>query len=81
MRAFRVATVGVAIFVQTIMLPKIAHASDPDRFFQGPVAAHVSRVIDGDTFEASAAIWLGQAITVRVRIAGIDAPELRAPLR
>ncbi|HEY4942042.1 MAG TPA: thermonuclease family protein [Rhizomicrobium sp.] len=36
------------------------------------------RVIDGDTFEASAAIWLGQQIAVRVRIAGIDAPELRA---
>lgn len=35
-------------------------------------------MIDGDTFEASAAIWLGQQISVRVRIAGIDAPELRA---
>ncbi|MEJ0027665.1 MAG: thermonuclease family protein [Rhizomicrobium sp.] len=36
------------------------------------------RVIDGDTFEASAAIWLDQQISIRVRIAGIDAPELRA---
>jgi len=35
-------------------------------------------VIDGDTFEASAAIWLDQDIAIRVRIAGIDAPELRA---
>ncbi|MEI9885448.1 MAG: thermonuclease family protein [Rhizomicrobium sp.] len=46
--------------------------------FPGPVSAHVDRVIDGDTFEATAAIWLGQTVAVRVRIAGIDAPELRA---
>jgi len=42
------------------------------------VDARVVRVIDGDTFEASAAIWLDQEISVRVRIEGIDAPELRA---
>jgi endonuclease YncB( thermonuclease family) len=44
--------------------------------FDGPVKARVFRVLDGDTFEARAAIWLGQSIEVRVRIAGIDAPEL-----
>ena len=46
--------------------------------FDGPVRAQVVHVIDGDTFEASAQIWLGQAIDVRVRIMGIDAPELHA---
>jgi micrococcal nuclease len=46
--------------------------------FEGPVSAQVTRVIDGDTFEASAAIWLGESIDVHVRIAGIDAPELHA---
>ena len=60
------------------MLLKPAYAIDSDRVFSGPVLAHVDRVIDGDTFEASAAIWIGQQLTVRVRIAGIDAPELRA---
>ena len=60
------------------MLLKPAYAFDSDRTFSGPVSAHVDRVIDGDTFEASAAIWIGQQLTVRVRIAGIDAPELRA---
>ncbi len=44
--------------------------------FEGPVHAQVVRVIDGDTFEAAAQIWLGEAIEVRVRIDGIDAPEL-----
>lgn len=46
--------------------------------FDGPVAADVTRVIDGDTFEAAANIWLGESIQVRVRIAGIDAPELHS---
>jgi micrococcal nuclease len=46
--------------------------------FDGPVHAQVLRIIDGDTFEAAAQIWLGEAIDVHVRIAGIDAPELRA---
>lgn len=46
--------------------------------FDGPVRAEVVRVIDGDTFEAAARIWLGEAIDIHVRIAGIDAPELRA---
>ena len=42
----------------------------------GPVPAHVLRVIDGDTIEVRAKIWLGQAVETRVRIVGIDAPEL-----
>src|SRR5689334_14624422 len=45
---------------------------------EGPVAAKVERVIDGDTIQVEAAIWLGQSITVRVRIDGIDAPEPEA---
>jgi endonuclease YncB( thermonuclease family) len=44
----------------------------------GPVAAIVARVIDGDTIEVRAAIWLGQTLIVRVRIDGVDAPELEA---
>lgn len=46
--------------------------------FEGPVSADVVHVIDGDTFEANAQIWIGETIAVRVRIAGIDAPELHA---
>ena len=44
----------------------------------GPVAATVDKVVDGDTIEVKARIWLGQTLTVRVRIDGVDAPELRA---
>ena len=38
----------------------------------------VLRVIDGDTFEARVSVWPGLDITTKVRLRGIDAPELRA---
>ena len=40
--------------------------------------AKVLRVIDGDTFEARVRIWPGMDVTTRVRLRGIDAPELHA---
>jgi endonuclease YncB( thermonuclease family) len=40
--------------------------------------AEVIRVIDGDTFEARVRVWPGMDITTRVRLRGIDTPELRA---
>jgi endonuclease YncB( thermonuclease family) len=40
--------------------------------------AEVLRVLDGDTFEARVSLWPGLAITTRVRLRGIDAPELKA---
>ncbi len=43
----------------------------------GPVAAEVVAVVDGDTLDVRARVWLGQQVSVRVRIDGIDAPELR----
>jgi endonuclease YncB( thermonuclease family) len=45
---------------------------------EGPVRAEVLRVVDGDTLEVQAEIWLGQSLTVGVRIRGIDAPEMKA---
>ena len=35
-------------------------------------------MVDGDTIEVRASIWLGQTLLVRVRIDGVDAPELEA---
>ncbi|NNG02807.1 MAG: nuclease [Inquilinus sp.] len=43
----------------------------------GPIPATVLEVIDGDTLSVRAEIWLGQAVETRVRLAGIDTPELR----
>ena len=44
----------------------------------GPVSARVTQVIDGDTLEVQARIWLGQSVGVRVRLDRIDTPELRS---
>src|SRR5262245_48629002 len=41
-------------------------------------AADLLRVLDGDTFEARVHVWPGLAVTTRVRLRGIDAPELHA---
>lgn len=43
----------------------------------GPIAALVERVVDGDTVAVRAQIWLGQEVRVLVRVRGIDAPETR----
>jgi endonuclease YncB( thermonuclease family) len=40
--------------------------------------ADVLRVLDGDTFEARVRVWPGLDITTKVRLRGIDAPELKA---
>lgn len=48
-----------------------------EEVLRGPVPAHVLRVIDGDTIEVRARIWLGQEVAIRVRLDGADAPELK----
>ncbi len=53
--------------------PALADRSHVD----GPVAATLLRVIDGDTLLVRAHIWIGQEIEVRVRLRGIDTPESR----
>jgi endonuclease YncB( thermonuclease family) len=44
----------------------------------GTHPAEVLRVIDGDTFEARVHLWPGLDVTTKIRLRGIDAPELRA---
>jgi micrococcal nuclease len=43
---------------------------------EGPVAAEVLRVVDGDTLTVRAKIWIGQELTTNVRLSGVNAPEL-----
>ncbi|MBV5256878.1 thermonuclease family protein [Synechococcus moorigangaii CMS01] len=43
----------------------------------GPIEAEVVRIIDGDTIEVRAFIWPGHSVETRVRLAGVDAPEIR----
>ncbi len=58
--------------------PFIASATARPKPLEGPIPAFVERVIDGDTLVVRARIWLGQELRVMVRVAGIDAPEMRA---
>jgi len=44
----------------------------------GSHPAEVMRVLDGDTFEARVRVWPGLEITTKIRLRGIDAPELKA---
>jgi endonuclease YncB( thermonuclease family) len=43
----------------------------------GPVMARVIRVYDGDTILVRARIWVDQEIEIRVRLAGVDTPEIK----
>lgn len=45
----------------------------------GPLAAIVDEVVDGDTLAVRVRVWLGQELSVLVRLRGIDAPERRGP--
>ncbi len=43
----------------------------------GAYRAQVLRIIDGDTLEVRVPVWLGQELVTKVRLRGIDAPEIR----
>ena len=43
----------------------------------GPFQARVVRVIDGDSLIVQVGLWFGQSVIEHIRIAGIDAPEMK----
>src|SRR5262245_60155482 len=59
--------------VAVLMIPG-AHAAET---LKGPVEGVVVRVIDGDTLEFVAHVWLGLKLTTNVRLRGIDTPKSR----
>ncbi len=42
----------------------------------GPFVATVVEVVDGDTLSVEVPVWLGVALSTKVRLKGIDTPEL-----
>lgn len=48
------------------------------RQIDGPVAAEIIKVIDGDTVLVEAMPWPDHRVSTYVRLRGIDAPELRS---
>src|SRR5262245_61726374 len=73
---------GGVLLVSGLSEERADFATAPQRLAEealaGPVSAVVERVVDGDTVDVRARIWLGQTLTVRVRIDGVDTPELRS---
>ncbi|RZO67846.1 MAG: thermonuclease family protein [Parvularculaceae bacterium] len=43
----------------------------------GPIEARLVRVIDGDTLVVVAEVWPGVEVETKVRLLGIDTPEIR----
>ncbi|MCF8469661.1 MAG: nuclease [Parvibaculum sp.] len=68
--------VPLALF-SVVLAASLASIAQAGERLAGPVQAEVVRVIDGDTLVVRARIWLGQSVETHVRLAGIDAPELR----
>jgi endonuclease YncB( thermonuclease family) len=68
-----VAPVGANLSADTAPPPPVQIAA-----LRAGHRAEVTRVLDGDTFEARVRIWPGMDITTRVRLRGIDAPEMQA---
>ena len=62
------------LLLGALLLAAPAAEAEP---LSGPVDAEVLRVLDGDTIEVAARIWLDQRVVVGVRLRGVDAPELR----
>jgi len=65
---------GVALMLAALALGLVSARGA--EVVPGPVEATVTAVIDGDTLAVRARVWLGQEVTIRVRLAGVDAPEL-----
>jgi endonuclease YncB( thermonuclease family) len=65
---------GLALLLLTALVPP----ATAREVLEGPIPATVIDVIDGDTITVRAQVWLGQVVETRVRLLGVDAPELRA---
>ncbi len=63
----------VAVLASLVIPVGISSTSE---IIRGPVSAEVLRVMDGDTIVVRARIWLGQDIETRVRLDGVDTPEM-----
>jgi endonuclease YncB( thermonuclease family) len=59
-----------------VFMLTVSRVSAAGEMVPGPLPAELIRVIDGDTIEVRAHLWLGLELTTRVRLADIDAPEL-----
>nr|WP_210314746.1 thermonuclease family protein [Rhizobium sp. AQ_MP] len=69
---FRIYCAAVTIFLSAVS------AVAGSRLIDGPVAAELIKIIDGDTVLVEAMPWPDHKVSTYVRLRGIDAPELRS---
>lgn len=69
--------VTAAGLLAALLADSVPVAAESRRTVAGPVRAHLLRVVDGDTVEVLARIWPDHYVETLVRLADIDAPELR----
>ena len=62
--------------VCVLFLSPLISAVEAKQILPGPFPFELVEVIDGDTFRARVDIWLGQSVTVKVRLKGVDTPEM-----
>jgi len=76
-RSFRLrnAALALGLGLAALVAPAAAGAEET---LAGPVPATLIRVIDGDTLLVRARVWLDIDVVTRVRLRGVNAPELRA---
>ena len=67
------------IFIITFLLPSYTsvEASSRREIIKGPISGEVLHVLDGDTLSVNIQVWLGQSIQTKLRIDGIDTPEMK----
>ncbi len=65
---------GYAVALALALIPGTATAANP---IPGPINAHVVSVYDGDTMTVDAEPWPGLTAHTKVRVAGVDTPEIR----
>jgi len=67
-----------SLILSLYILPhiNIANAYQYGDIIKGPISGDVLQVIDGDTLTVNIHVWLGQNIQTKLRIDGIDTPEI-----
>ena len=67
----------VSCWLRSLWRLDVSACKAADDRFSGPVSAIVERVIDGDTLAVRVRVWIGQEVSVLVRLAGVDVPEIK----
>lgn len=65
------------LIVAFLLWPSLGFAKADTLLQRNHYWGRVTAVYDGDSITAAIALWPGQTVTAKIRLRGIDAPELR----